>query len=100
MPTTQPNPQERIARQLLTQTGTPIGTDAENCTHYWDSYEQAVAVVPRDATDTADADRFDLADTPCETLGQWCEHVRSQRGWDVGPRVGGTIVEDLQRALA
>jgi hypothetical protein len=67
-----------MARELLTQRPVYLGTDAEGAEHYWDSYEYAVAVVPTDAK--ADADRYDLADTPLETLADWCEHVRSERG--------------------
>ena len=86
---------------MLTQSpGLYLGTDADGAAHYWDSYERAVAVVSRDATDTADATKHALADIPLDTLGQWCEHVRTQRGWDVGPRVGGSLVEDLRSALA
>lgn len=85
---------------MLTQRPTYLGLDADGAAHYWDSYEFAVAVVPTDAETTADADRYDLADTPCATLDQWCEHVRTQRGWDVGPRVGGSLTDDLQCALA
>lgn len=47
MVTTQANPQERIARELLTQ-GRPlfVGVDGKGAAHYWDSYEFAVAIVP------------------------------------------------------
>ncbi|WP_324666065.1 hypothetical protein [Haloarcula sediminis] len=100
MPTTQANSQERIARQLLTQSpGLFLGVDGENCAHYWDSYEFAVAVVPRDAAAVDDAEKFELKETPLATLGEWCEHVRGRRGWDVGPRVGGSLVGDLAQAV-
>jgi len=94
------HPHERIARELLTQSpGLFLGVDGQNAAHYWDSYERAVAVVPRDAQTTADADVFELADTPIDTLGQWCDHVRDKRGWEVGPHVGGSLVEDIREAL-
>ena len=100
MTTTKANHQERIARQLLTQSpGTFIGTDGENCAHYWDSYEFAVAVVPQDTESVEDAETFELEETPLATLGDWCEHVRRKRGWDIGPRVGGSLVGDLVRAV-
>lgn len=93
--------QERIARQLLTQSpGLFVGVDGDGAAHYWDSYEAAVAVVPRNATDTTDATKHELADTPIDTLGQWCDHVRTQRGWATGPKVGGSLTDDLRRALA
>jgi len=100
MATTQANSQERIARQLLTQSpGTPVGVDGENCAHYWDSYEFSVAVIPRDAESVEDAETFELEETPLATLGDWCDHVRRKRGWDIGPRVGGSLVGDLVRAV-
>lgn len=56
--------------------------------HYWDSYEHSVVVVSRDAESVVDAGKFDLTETPLATLGEWCEHVRRKRGWDIVPRVG------------
>jgi len=96
MATTQSNPQERTARELLTQ-GRPLflGVDGEGAAHYWDSYEFAVAVVAAGG----DAKKVELAATPFETLGQWCEYTRSERGWDIGPHVGGSLVGDLVRAV-
>ena len=96
MATTQSNPQERTARELLTQ-GRPLflGVDGEGAAHYWDSYEFAVAVV----TANGDAEKVELAATPFETLGQWCEYTRSERGWATGPNVGGSLVGDLVRAV-
>ena len=100
MPTDEPHPQERIARELLTQSpGTFLGVDGDGAAHYWDSYEQAAAVVPRDATETAAAEKHTLAQTPLDTLGQWCDHVSNTRGWDVGPKVGGSLVDDLLRGV-
>jgi len=100
MAPTQANSQERIARQLLTQSPwTPVGVDGDGATHYWDSDEFAVAVVPRDAESVEDAERFELEETPCTTLGDWCEHVRQKRWWDIGPRVGGSPVGDLVRVV-
>jgi len=97
----QANPQEVIARKLLTQSpGLFVGVDGDDAAHYWDSYERSVVVVPADATDPADAEKHELAETPIYTLGQWCQHVRTKRGWEVGPHVGGSVVEDLRLALA
>ncbi|WP_121304625.1 hypothetical protein [Haloarcula quadrata] len=74
----------------LTQ-GRPLflGVDGEGAAHYWDSYEFAVA--------DGEAEKVVLAETPFETLAQWCEYTRSERGWDVGPHVGGSLVGDLVR---
>jgi len=96
MATTQSNPQERTARELLTQ-GRPLflGIDGEGAAHYWDSYEFAVAVVAADG----DAEKVELVDTPFETLGAWCEYTRSERGWDIGPHAGGSLVDDLVRGV-
>lgn len=100
MPTTQANSQERTARQLLTQSpGMFIGVDGDGAGHYWDSYESAVAVVPRDAESVEDGEKFELEETPLATLGEWCEHVRDTRGWNVGPHVGGSLVGDLVRVV-
>jgi len=71
-----------------------LGVDGAGCPHYWDSYEYAVVVVEDGA-----GEKYELDETPCSTLGDWCEHVRSKRGWDVGPRVGGSLVGDLARAV-
>jgi hypothetical protein len=94
--TTDAHPQERTARELLTQ-GRPLflGIDGEGAAHYWDSYEFAVAVVTRDGQ----AERVELADTPYETLAGWCEYTQDKRGWAVGPHVGGSLVGDLARGL-
>jgi len=87
------HPHERTARQLLTQSRPLfLGVDGDGAAHYWDSYEFAVAVVPRDADGINGAERHELADTPLDTLGQWCEHVRDKRGWEIGPRVGTSLV--------
>ncbi|NLV08333.1 hypothetical protein GOC83_19640 [Haloarcula rubripromontorii] len=84
------------ARKLLTK-GRPLflGVDGEGAAHYCDSYEFAVAVVSADG----DAEKVELAAAPVETLGQWCEYTRSERGWDIGPHVGGSLVGDLVRAV-
>ena len=94
--TTDAHPQERIARELLTQ-GRPLflGVDGESAAHYWDSYEFAVAIVATDGQ----AEKVELADTPFETLAGWCEYTQDERGWAVGPHVGGSIVDDLARGL-
>jgi hypothetical protein len=94
-----PNPQERIARELLTQRPLFLGVDGEGTAHYWDGYERAAVVVPDDAATTDDADRFDLADTPLETLRGWAEHVRNKRGWETGPRICSSIVDQLADRL-
>ncbi|NLV12182.1 hypothetical protein [Haloarcula argentinensis] len=96
MATTQSNPQERTARELLTQ-GRPLflGVDGEGAAHYWDSYEFAVAVVPSDG----DAEKVTLAETPFETLSEWSEYTRSKRGWDIGPHVSGSLVGDLVQGV-
>jgi hypothetical protein len=70
-----------------------LGVDGDGAAHYWDSYEFAVAVVAADG----DAEKVVLAETPYETLGEWCEYTRGERGWDVGPHVGGSLVGDLVR---
>jgi len=94
MTTEPPQTQERIARELLTQDPTYLGT-ADGVAVYWDSYEQTAAVVGRDG----DADTIALADTPFDSLREYCEHVRDQRGWDVGPRVSSSIVDQLTRGI-
>ena len=96
MATTQANPQERIARELLTQRPLFLGVDGEDAAHYWDWYEYTVAVVPRDAKSPDDAERYELDETPIDTLAGWAEHVATQRSWAVGPRVGGSIIDDLR----
>ncbi|WP_424005663.1 hypothetical protein ACOZ4I_20490 (plasmid) [Haloarcula salina] len=95
MATTQANPQERIARERLTQRPLFLGVDGESAAHYWDSYEYAVVVVDQDL----ESEKFELDKTPCETLRDWCEHTRRKRGWDVGPHIGGSLVSDLVRAV-
>jgi hypothetical protein len=40
-----------------------------------------------------------LAETPFETLSDWCEYTRGERSWDVGPHVGGSLVGDLVRGV-
>jgi len=96
----EPNAQERIARQLLTQRPLFLGVDAENAAHYWDGYERAMVVVPDDADTTDDADRFDFADIPISRLSEWAEHVRSKRGgWEIGPRISSSIVDQLAERL-
>ncbi|NLV14377.1 hypothetical protein [Haloarcula argentinensis] len=84
------HPQERRARELLTQ-GRPLflGVDGEGAAHYWDSYEWAVAVIEADG----DAEKHSLPRT--RTLAEWCEFVRDRRGWESEPNVGGSLVSDL-----
>lgn len=98
MTTAEPNAtdqQERIGRELLTQRPLFLGIDGDGAAHYWDGYERAVAVVPADATENADAATYELAQTPLDRLDQWCEHVRDSRGWEIGPHVGDSLVEML-----
>jgi len=96
MTTTQSNPQERIARELLTQ-NRPLflGVDGKGAAHYWDSYEFAVAVVAADGQ----AETVELSETSFETLSEWCEYTQNERGWDIGPHVGGSLVGDLVQAV-
>ena len=96
MATTQSNLQERTARELLTQ-DRPLfpGVDGAGAGHYWDSYEFAVAVVSLDS----DAEKVELPETPFKTLWQWCEYTRSEHGSATGPNVGGSLVNDLVRAV-
>ena len=94
MTTTQSHPQERIARERLTQCPLFLGVDGEEAAHYWDSYERALVIVE----DTV-AEKVELAETPFETLEQWCEYTREERGWTVGPHVGGSLVDDLVRGV-
>jgi len=95
MRNTDSHPQERTARELLTQRPLFVGT-ADEVAVYWDGYERTFAVVTADG----DADTVALADTPFDTPAQYCDQIGDERGWDVGPRIGGTIVDDLKRALA
>ena len=71
-----------------------LGVDGDDAAHYWDSYEYAVVVVEDCA-----GEKFELDETPCATLSDWCDHVRRQRGWDIGPHVGGSLVGDLARGV-
>ncbi|AUG49413.1 hypothetical protein BVU17_17670 (plasmid) [Haloarcula taiwanensis] len=94
--TTDAHPQERIARELLTQSRPLfLGVDGEGAAHYWDSYEFAVAVVASEDH----AEKLQLAETPYDTLGEWCEYTQDERGWAVGPHVGGSLVGDIARRL-
>jgi hypothetical protein len=91
--------QERIARERLTQRPLFLGVDGDGSAHYWDGYERAAVVVPEDAETTDDADRFDLDDTPLTSLRGWAEHVRNKRGWETGPRICSSIVDQLAEAI-
>ena len=55
----------------------------------------SVAVVATDG----DVEKVALADTSCETPTQWCEYTKDERGWSVGPHIGGSLVNDLVRGL-
>ena len=94
--TTDAHPQERTARELLTQSRPLfLGIGGEDGAHYWDLYEFAVAVVASEGR----AEKVQLAETPYETLAGWCEYTQDERGWAVGPHVGGSLVGDLARRL-
>ncbi|WP_324666116.1 hypothetical protein [Haloarcula sediminis] len=94
MVTRKATPQERIARDLLTQRPLFLGVDGASATHYWDGYEQAVVVIQDD-----EVAKVKLTDTPFLTLSGWTEYTHEERGWTVGPYVGGSIVNDLVSAL-
>jgi len=34
-----------------------------------------------------------------ETLSEWCEYTHLERGWETGPNVGGSLVDDLVRGV-
>jgi len=91
---TQSNGQERIAREHLGSQTQFIGVDADGAAHYWNYYTETICVV-----ENGDADLYELAETPCATLGDWCQHTANKRGWDVGPHVGGSLVSDLLEGL-
>ncbi|MFC6975660.1 hypothetical protein ACFQL1_14955 [Halomicroarcula sp. GCM10025709] len=84
-----------MAREQFTQRPFYVGTDGDGAAHYWSSYAQAILVIDGDG----DTERFELADLPIDTLGQWCEHVRNEREWATEPRVGGSLVGDLVRGI-
>jgi len=94
MVTRKSTPQERIARDLLTQRPHFLGVDGANALHYWDGYEQAVVVIQDD-----EAAKVKLVETPFQMLSEWTEYTHEERGWTVGPHVGGSIVDDLVNAL-
>ncbi|KOX91424.1 hypothetical protein AMS69_18790 [Haloarcula rubripromontorii] len=72
-----------------------LGVDGNGAAHCWDSYDFAVAVVSVDG----DVEKVGLSETPFETLSEWCEYTRGERGWDIGPHVGGSLVDDLVRGV-
>lgn len=72
-----------------------MGVDGNDAAHCWDSYEFAVAVVLVDEN----VEKVVVAETHFETLAEWCEYTRSERGWDVGPHVGGSLVGYLVRGV-
>jgi len=69
-----------------------IGIDADGATHYWSQYFETIIVI-----EDGDADVFELADTPCDILADWRDHVATKRGWS-DCRIGGSIIEDIQTA--
>lgn len=95
MSTNATNPYESIAREKTTQRPTFVGVDGDGAAHYWSSYEQTVVVVEsEDITATVQ-----LEESPFISLGEWTEYTEEKRGWDVGPHVGGDLLELLMEAL-
>ncbi|KAA9396230.1 hypothetical protein Har1130_16305 [Haloarcula sp. CBA1130] len=86
---------DRLACECLGQRPLFLGVSGEDAAQYWDSDEFAVAVVSADG----DAEKVELTATPFATLLEWCEYTRSERGWDIGPHVGGSLVGDLVRSV-
>lgn len=72
-----------------------MGVDGDGAAHYWDSYEFAVAVVAADG----ESEKVVLANTPFETLAEWCEYTRGERGWGIGPHVGGSLLGNFVRSV-
>jgi len=89
------HPQERTARELLTQNRPLFVGTADEVAVYWDSYERAFAAIDVDGN----ADTVELSETPFATPGEYCGHIAKRHGWDVGPRIGGSLVGDLRRAV-
>lgn len=46
-----------------------------------------------------DADKVVIAVTPFDTLSEWCEYTREERGWDIGLYVGRSLGGDPLRSL-
>lgn len=69
-----------------------VGIDADGASHFWSSYHETVIVVA-----DADADVFNLDETPFGTLGDWKRHVDTKRGW-ADCRIGGSLAGDLAEA--
>lgn len=90
MSTNDPPSQKRIARKHLS-TAWFVGLDDQGASHFWSFVDQAIAVV-----NGTDADVYHLDETPCDDLGDWREHVATQRGW-TDCRVGNA---DLAGVLA
>ena len=67
-----------------------VGTDADGARHYWSFHDQAIAVVDETTVTT-----YRLDNTPCETLGDWRDHVTTKRGW-TDCRIGGSILDALE----
>ncbi len=45
------------------------------------------------------AEKVVIAVTPFDTLSEWCEYTREERGWDTGLHVGGSLGGDPLRSL-
>ena len=74
---------------------TYIGTDGSGADHYWSIYEQTAYVVEND-----DVKAWPLEETPLQTLGNWVDHVASQRGeWQELRVDRGDVVDHLVAAL-
>lgn len=50
-------------------------------------------------TTDGQAEKVELADTPFETLAERCEYTREERGWDIRPHVGDSLVGALGQAV-
>jgi len=84
------HPQERTARELLTQSpGLFVGT-SDGLAVYYDSYERAFAIVNADG----DGEKLKLSETEFSTPGEFCDDIDN---WDVGPRIGGSLADDIAR---
>jgi len=84
--------QERTARELLTQSPGLFVGEADGLAVYYDSTERAFAIVNADG----EGEKLKLAETEFSTPGEFVEDVDN---WDVGPRIGGSLVGDLRRAV-
>jgi len=90
----EPDPYESVAQDVLTQRHPLYVGMADGAAVWWDLYERTFAII-----DDEDVLTVELSSTPFETPAAYCrEHVAARRGWDVGPRFGGSLVEDMVEA--